>query len=61
MLAGNGIKLFDLHLLGHGAFVFRSGIEVAGASRGLEFDLFTHGSDSLNRFAAGAQLGNHGL
>jgi len=42
VLADLGIKLLDLHLSGHGAFVLGSGIEVAGSGTGYESDLITH-------------------
>ena len=40
MLAGLGIKLLDLHFLRHGFFVLSSGVEVAGARRGLQLNFF---------------------
>src|SRR5919106_6343446 len=43
VLAGFGIVLLDLELVGRGALVLGRGVEVAGAGRGLELDLFAHG------------------
>src|SRR5690348_15147941 len=42
MLARDGIVLLDLHLVGHGPLVLSRRVEVAGAGRRLELDLFTH-------------------
>jgi hypothetical protein len=42
MLARDGIKLLDLHFLGHRAFVFGGGVEVTRAGGRFEFDFFTH-------------------
>ena len=59
MLADFRIVLLDLHLSGHGLFVLGRRIEVAGTSRRLELDFFTHGCSSLSDFAAGAQISEH--
>ena len=37
MLAYDGVELFDLYPLWHGAFVFIGGVEVAGAGAGNKF------------------------
>src|SRR5690606_10616317 len=40
MLASDGIKLLDQHLLGHVALVLRGGVEMTGAGSGFQLDLF---------------------
>src|SRR3546814_20501293 len=40
MLASDGIKFLDQHLLGHVALVLGGGVEVARAGGGLELDFF---------------------
>src|SRR5688572_5753039 len=43
VLARLGIVLLDLELVGRGALVLGRGVEVAGAGRRFELDLFAHG------------------
>src|SRR5687767_15989641 len=43
VLARLGIVFLDLELVGRGALVLGRGVEMAGAGRGLELDLFAHG------------------
>lgn len=40
VLASDGIKFLDQHLVGRGLFVFGRGVEVAGSSGGFQLDLF---------------------
>ena len=42
VLADLGVKLLDLHLAGHGAFVLGGRIKVAGSGAGYEFYLVAH-------------------
>jgi hypothetical protein len=42
MLAHHGIKFFDLHFFGHGAFVFGGCVEVPCAFAGHQFDFIAH-------------------
>jgi hypothetical protein len=61
MLASNWIKFLDLNLLGSGALVLVSGIEMAGAGAGFQFDLFTHFQYPLNIFAIRAHFEQNGI
>jgi hypothetical protein len=40
VLASDGIKFLDQHLVGRGLFVFGRGVEMAGSSGGFQLDLF---------------------
>src|SRR5215471_8400955 len=42
VLAGDGVELLDLHLLGHRLLVLGRRVEVPGPGRGLQLDLFAH-------------------
>ncbi len=42
MLTYLGIKLLDLHLASHGAFVLGRGVEVAGSGTGHESNFIAH-------------------
>jgi|JI61114BRNA_FD_contig_81_1173280_length_561_multi_3_in_0_out_0_2 hypothetical protein len=64
VLASDGIEFHDLHLLGLGALVLGGRVEMAGAGRGLELDLVTHGAllleeGGLDGLTGGAQVGQH--
>jgi hypothetical protein len=64
MLAGDGIEFADLHFFRHGFFVFAGGVEMAGTGAGFQFNFVAfacHDPFSLNRFATGAQVCEHGV
>jgi hypothetical protein len=56
VLASLGIKFHDRHFLGHGLFVFAGRVEMAGASRGFEFDFFSSAFGCHGEFLSGSGL-----